>query len=240
LTELTDSSASIEAIAFYLVFVFAVTIHEAAHALAAKLGGDLTAYNGGQVSIDPIPHMKREPFGMVVLPILSVVISGWPFGYASAPYDPAWAVRYPKRAAWMALAGPAANLALALATGIVVRIGMSVGTFEAPASIHFRQITAATGDPNGLAAGFAFVLSILFSMNLLLFLINMIPLPPLDGSGAMPLILPESWLESYRGLIHQPMFGLIGIIIVWNLIGKIFFPCLHFAIGLLYPGIQYG
>ena len=207
MTELTDSSASIEAIAFYLVFVFAVTIHEAAHALAAKLGGDLTAYNGGQVSIDPIPHMKREPFGMVVLPILSLVISGWPIGYASAPYDPAWAVRYPKRAAWMALAGPAANLALALATGIVVRIGMSAGTFKAPASIHFTQITAATGDPNGLAAGFAFVLSILFSLNLLLFLINMIPLPPLDGSGAMPLILPESWLESYRGLIHQPMFG---------------------------------
>ena len=69
----------VEAIAFYAVFVFAVTIHEAAHALAALLGGDPTAYHGGQVSIDPIPHMKREPFGMVVLPILSVAISGWPF-----------------------------------------------------------------------------------------------------------------------------------------------------------------
>jgi Zn-dependent protease len=240
LTELTNSSASIEAIAFYLVFVFAVTLHEAAHALAAKLGGDLTAYNGGQVSIDPIPHMKREPFGMVVLPILSVAISGWPIGYASAPYDPAWAVRFPKRAAWMALAGPAANLVLAAAAGVVVRIGMSAGVFEAPPSIHFTQITAATGEPTSLAAGFAFLLSILFSLNLLLFLINMIPLPPLDGSGAMPLILPESWLESYRGLIHQPMFGLIGIIIVWNLIGEIFNPCLLFAIGLLYPGIQYG
>ena len=65
----------IEAIAFYVVFVFSVTVHEASHALAAKLGGDLTAYHGGQVSIDPVPHMRREPFGMVILPILSVAIS---------------------------------------------------------------------------------------------------------------------------------------------------------------------
>jgi len=230
----------IEAIAFYAVFVFAVTVHEAAHALAAKLGGDLTAYNGGQVSIDPIPHMKREPFGMVILPILSVAISGWPFGYASAPYDPAWAQRYPKRAGWMALAGPGANLALAIVAGLLVRVGMGVGLFEAPASVNFKQITAAVGDPSSLVAGIAFLLSIFFSMNLLLFLLNMIPLPPLDGSGALALILPENWLTAYQGLIHQPMVGLIGIVVVWNLIGEFFFPCLFFAIGLLYPGIQYG
>ena len=77
-------------------------------------------------------------------------------------------------------------------------------------------------------------------MNLLLFLLNMIPLPPLDGSAALPLILPENWVTAYRGLIRQPLVGLIGIVIVWNLIGKIFFPCLFFAISLLYPGIQYG
>ena len=230
----------IEAIAFYGVFVFAVTVHEASHALAAKIGGDLTAYNGGQVSLDPIPHMKREPFGMVILPIMSVAFMGWPLGYASAPYDPRWALRYPKRAAWMALAGPGANLALAVATAIVVRLGMAVGVFEAPASIHFSQITASVGDPSSLMAGAAFILSIVFSLNLLLFVLNMIPLPPLDGSGALPLILPDSWLDGYRRLVHQPMVGWIGILIVWYLIGEIFSPLLFFAIGLLYPGIQYG
>ncbi len=230
----------IEAIAFYAVFVFAVTVHEAAHALVAKLGGDLTAYHGGQVSIDPIPHMRREPFGMVILPILSVALSGWPIGYASAPYNSAWAQRYPNRAAWMALAGPAANLALAVVAGVLVRIGMMAGVFEAPGSVHFKQITAAVGAPTGVVSGLALLLSIFFSMNLLLFLLNMIPLPPLDGSGALPLILPESWVNAYQGLIHQPMIGLIGIVIVWNFIGEIFFPCLFFAIGLLYPGIQYG
>jgi Zn-dependent protease len=230
----------IEAIAFYAVFVFAVTAHEAAHALVAKMGGDPTAYRGGQLSIDPIPHMKREPFGMVILPIMSVALSGWPIGYASAPYDPVWAQRYPNRAAWMALAGPAANLALAILAGVLVRTGMIAGLFEAPASVHFKQITVAVGNPAGVVSGLALLLSIFFSMNLLLFLLNMIPLPPLDGSGALPLILPESWLNAYQGLIHQPMVGLIGIVVVWNLIGEIFFPCLFFAIGLLYPGIQYG
>jgi len=230
----------IEAIAFYAVFVFAVTVHEAAHALAAKIGGDLTAYHGGQVSIDPIPHMKREPFGMVILPVMSVALSGWPIGYASAPYNLAWAHRYPNRAAWMALAGPAANLALAIIAGLLVRIGMIGGLFEAPGSVHFKQITVAAGDATGLASALALLVSIFFSMNLLLFLLNMIPLPPLDGSGALPLILPENWVTAYQGLIRQPMVGLIGIVLVWNLIGEIFFPCLFFAIGLLYPGIQYG
>lgn len=138
----------IEAIAFYAVFVFAVTVHEAAHAWAAMIGGDLTAYHGGQVSIDPIPHMRREPFGMVVLPILSVAMSGFPFGYASAPYNPAWAERYPKRVAWMALAGPGANLAMALAAGLLVRVGIATGNFETPNGVNFEQITSAVGDPS--------------------------------------------------------------------------------------------
>ena len=62
---------------WYVVFLFSTTCHEAAHALAAKLGGDLTAFHGGQVSIDPVPHIRREPFGMVVFPILSYVVGGW-------------------------------------------------------------------------------------------------------------------------------------------------------------------
>ena len=103
-----------EGLTFYVVFLFSTTLHEAAHAWAAKLGGDLTAYHGGQVSLDPLPHIRREPFGMVILPLLTALTMGFPIGFASAPYDPAWAQKYPKRSAWMALAGPAANLLLML------------------------------------------------------------------------------------------------------------------------------
>jgi len=231
----------VDALAFYFVFVFSVTCHEAAHAWAAKLGGDLTAYHGGQVSIDPIPHMKREPFGMVILPLITVSISGWPFGYASAPYDPAWAERFPKRAAWMALAGPGANLALVFATGIAIHLGMGMGTFEAPYSLSFSSVVASTVSegPTSLSGALAFLLSILFSMNLLLAVLNMLPFPPLDGSGALPLILPEQWHDAYRNFIHQPMLAWIGILIVWNVIGELFWPIFYLCIGILYPGLTY-
>ena len=75
----------VDAIVFYVVFLFSATFHEAAHAWVSMRGGDLTAYAGGQVSLDPRPHIRREPFGMVLLPLLTVAMTGWPFGFASAP-----------------------------------------------------------------------------------------------------------------------------------------------------------
>jgi Zn-dependent protease len=101
-----------EGLTAFVVFLFSTTLHEAAHAWAALRGGDPTAYRGGQVSLDPRPHIRREPLGLVVLPIITALVSGWPMGFASAPYDPQWAQRHPTRAALMSLAGPAANLAL--------------------------------------------------------------------------------------------------------------------------------
>ena len=125
------------ALVYYLVFLYSTTVHEASHAWAAKLGGDLTAYHGGQVSLDPRPHIKREPIGMLVLPIVSALLSGWPMGFASAPYDPAWAMRHPKRAAWMALAGPGANLLLVILADLAIRVGIMAGVFHAPESVNF-------------------------------------------------------------------------------------------------------
>src|SRR5258708_2448900 len=93
----------------YVVFLFSTTCHEASHGLAAKAGGDLTAFEGGQVTLNPVPHIRREPFGMVVVPLLGLFLGGMMMGWASAPYDPAWQRQYPRRAAWMSLAGPAAN-----------------------------------------------------------------------------------------------------------------------------------
>src|SRR5215471_9977234 len=127
----------VDAITYFIVFLFSTTLHEAAHAWAALRGGDRTAYHGGQVSLDPRPHIKREPFGMVILPLLSALATGWPMGYASAPYDPNWARQHPNRAALMALAGPAANLLLVIFAALVLRIGFAGGVFYAPERIHF-------------------------------------------------------------------------------------------------------
>src|SRR5580700_10994117 len=108
----------------YIVFLFSTTCHEASHALVAKLGGDSTAALGGQVSLNPIPHIRRSPFGMVVFPILSFFLfSGGMIGWASAPYDPLWERRHPRRSAWMALAGPAANFSLMLLAALGIHAG---------------------------------------------------------------------------------------------------------------------
>src|SRR6266540_7395228 len=103
----------IDGMMWYVVFLLSITVHEAAHAFTAMKLGDNTAYHGGQVSLDPVPHMRREPVGMVVVPIISFLMSGgWMMGWASTPYDPLWAERYPRRSAWMSLAGPVSNLML--------------------------------------------------------------------------------------------------------------------------------
>lgn len=227
-----------EGLVYYAVFLFSTTLHEAAHAWAAKRGGDLTAYQGGQVSLDPIPHIRREPFGMVVLPLISVLVSGWPFGFASAPYDPRWARRYPRRAAWMALAGPASNLALVLAAAAVIRIGIATEIFYVPDSIRFGAVAATTAD--GWWPAIGSLLSAVFSLNLLLAAFNMLPLPPLDGSGAMPLLLSDEASRRYQDFIWStPMLGWIGIFIAWQVFGALFDPIFVGAVNLLYPEAGY-
>jgi Zn-dependent protease len=226
-------------LAFYVVFLFSTVLHEAAHAWAALLGGDPTAYRGGQVTLDPRPHMRREPFGMVVMPLISVVISGWPFGFASAPYDPRWAMRHPRRAAWMALAGPGANLVLVLIAAIGIRVGHMVGVFSAPDTVRFAQVTAAAGE--GIWGAVAFVLSVFFSMNLVLAALNLLPLPPLDGSAAVPLILSDSATSRYQEFLwRNPGLGVLGILLAWQVFDVVFDPLFLLAINLLYPGVRYG
>ncbi|MCE5229473.1 site-2 protease family protein [bacterium] len=222
--------------AWYLVFVFSTTLHEAAHALVAWKLGDPTAYHGGQVTLDPRPHMKREPWGMIWIPLLTFMINKtWMIGWASAPYDPEWAWRYPKRAAWMALAGPASNLLLVIISFILIRIGLNAGVFYAPMSIDFTNAIGAQGPWQGIAL----LLSVMFSLNLVLFVFNLLPLPPMDGSAALPLILSENATQAWMILMRQPAVMLIGMIAAWNGFGYIFRPIFLTLINLLYPGSYY-
>ena len=224
---------------YYVVFLFSTTLHEAAHGWAALRGGDPTAYHGGQVSLDPRPHIRREPFGMVALPLISVLLSGWPFVFASAPYDPHWAMRYPKRAAWMALAGPAGNLVLVALAAAAIRMGAAAGLFEPPSAVSFDQVVAASAD--GIWSGAAFLLSVFFSLNLLLAIFNLIPVPPLDGSGAVPLFLNDASTHRYQQFIWgQPAFAWIGILIAWQIFPSLFQPLWLFAVNLVHPGVNYG
>jgi len=223
---------------WYVVFLLAVTCHEGAHGWAAKLGGDPTAFHAGQVTLSPLPHILREPFGTVVVPLASYFFGGWMIGWASAPYDPLWAERHPRRAAWMALAGPAANLTLMLLATVAIRVGVSVGVFSAPPRPSLMQVVVASEPAAaGTLAAVAILLSILFSLNLLLFLFNLLPVPPLDGATALTLLMSEERGRRFREFTQS--FGILGLIVAWLVFGRLFGPLYWLALNLLHPGAGY-
>ncbi len=223
---------------WFVVFLFSTTCHEGAHALVAKLGGDPTA--SGQVTLNPIPHIQREPFGMVLVPLLSYFYGGWMMGWASAPYDPMWAYRHPHRAARMALAGPAANFVLMLIGAIGIRAGLAIGTFQPPASVSFTRIVEAT-DPSGFGALLAIFLSVLFILNLILGTFNLLPVPPLDGNVGVTIFMSEEKARSFLDLFRQSGFGMMGIVLAWVVFGRLFSVVFTVALNILYVGItSYG
>ncbi len=223
---------------WYVVFLFSTIVHEAAHAFAALKLGDDTAYHGGQVSLDPMPHIVREPLGTVVIPIVSFLMSGWMIGWASTPYDPYWARRYPRRSALMALAGPASNLILVLVSALLIRIGMATGYFVEPDIVNFTHVAAAV-DQSGILPAVAMCLSIMFTLNLLLFVFNLLPFPPLDGSSAIPLFLSERQALRYMDFFSNPSFSFFGLFVAWKVFGTLFGPIHVAALNLLYAGANF-
>jgi len=226
---------------WYIVFLFSTTCHEAAHALAAKWGGDPTAYHGGQVTLNPLPHILREPVGMVIVPLVSLVYyqGRWLIGWASVPYDPNWAERYPRRAAWMALAGPAANFMLMLIAAGGIRVGMLLGYFQAPESITYSRITEATAT-SAEASFAATFLSLMFFLNLLLGTFNLVPVPPLDGHAGITLLMGERQAARFMGMMRDRGLQFAGLMLAWYGFGYLFGPLFTAALNLLYPGMNYG
>lgn len=219
----------------FVVFLGSTTFHEAAHAWAAWKLGDSTAHSSGQNTLNPVPHIRREPIGMIVVPILSFLVAGWMVGWASSPFDPNWARAYPKRAALMAFAGPAANFILLVASAMLLRAGIQSGVFHLPS--HYDWVHIADG---GSSAGSQFVaqfISAAFSLNLLLCVFNLMPFPPLDGSNLPLLFLNRSAANTYFHWIHQPAFTWLGLLVAWRLFSIIYPKMFREALGVLYSGM---
>lgn len=218
---------------WYIAFLFSTVCHEGAHALAAKIGGDPTAFHGGQVTLNPIPHIRREPVGMVLVPILTYAYAHWMMGWASAPYDPDWQRRYPRRAAWMALAGPGANFALVLIAALSIRIGIGLHFFRMPHSATFTHIADAAVP--GTAELLATFLSVLFVLNLVLGTFNLLPVPPLDGHTGITLLMGQETALRFLEWSRSGM-GMIGLLIAWIVYDKLFEHIFRFSLAALYPG----
>jgi Zn-dependent protease len=232
-----DANLLLSGLLWYVAFLFSTTCHEAAHAWAAHRGGDDTAYAGGQVTLDPMPHIRRETFGMVIMPWLSFLMGGWMMGWASAPYNPYWARAYPRRAAWMALAGPAANFTIVLVTAVLIFAGRRMELLVLTRRADLDGLVAATS--GGPMEAVAALLSVLFSLNLLLGAFNLMPFPPLDGFSVLGLFLPES--ATHKLMDFRDSLGamvMIGVLIAWRAFDYVFEPVFIAGLRLLYfPGL---
>lgn len=169
-----------------LSFVPAIVLHEVSHGFAAYKLGDPTAKRQGRLSLNPIKHM--DLFGTVILPAMLILFGGPVFGYAKpVPYNPLYFKDRRKGDLIVGLAGPAANLALALAAAAISWV------------LFFAM------RPSGFVAlnnGFVYLVVTLFLplfilVNLYLMFFNLLPIPPLDGSSIFAVLLPEKYLPQY-------------------------------------------
>ena len=163
------------------ILIFSVVIHEVSHGYAALMLGDHTAEYEGRLTLNPAKHI--DPFGSIILPILSFMFGGFIFGWAKpVPYNP-YNLRNKKWGpALVGAAGPAANISLALIFGMVVRFVPALGT----------------GPTGEFAANFVGIASGIALLNLVLAIFNLVPIPPLDGSKVFFSLLPYRW----RGVQH--------------------------------------
>ncbi|MFT0851847.1 site-2 protease family protein [Achromobacter sp. F4_2707] len=181
---------------YALPVLFGITLHEAAHGYVARMFGDPTAWQAGRISLNPIRHV--DPIGTIVVPLVLLFStklmggSGLLFGWAKpVPVD--WSrLRNPKRdMAWVALAGPASNLVMAIIWAISLRLlaeaGASASDFWARMAIAGVQV------------------------NLILMALNLVPLPPLDGGRIVCSILPNGLAYQYSRI--EP-YGILILILL--------------------------
>jgi Zn-dependent protease len=222
---------------WYFAFLFSITLHEAAHAWAAYRGGDPTAYLGGQVSLNPLPHIRREPLGTVLVPIFTFFRDGWMMGWASAPYNPLWARRHPRQAGLMAAAGPASNLLIVVAVFAALKALLLMGLVEAPNTFGFSRIVEPAGEGAPVwAFGACRLASILLNLNLVFFCFNLLPVPPLDGYGIVAGLAGGRLGNVFRFLEGNPALSLLGLLLAWLVFPRLFFPVSIFVLRLLYAG----
>lgn len=221
---------------WYLVFVFSTTCHEAAHAWVAYRYGDLTAYSGGHVSLDPWPHIRRSPFGMVIIPLASFFMNGgqWMIGWASVPVDPHWASRNPRRAAVMSFAGPLANLLLALLAFVAMVVLLNAGVFERGFGSIATIVTVPDGaDVRSPLGAVARGLSVMLGLNMILGIFNLIPLPPLDGATVVEGGAPKLTGGFYARMREIPGVEFIGMLAAWQISPYVLSPALGFVLSFL-------
>ncbi|MFA7400140.1 MAG: site-2 protease family protein [Sideroxydans sp.] len=173
--------------------LFAITLHEAAHGYVARHFGDMTAYQAGRISLNPIRHI--DPVGTILLPLLTLALGGILFGWAKPVPVNFAALRRPKQdMLWVAIAGPASNLLMALFWGLMIKVAwMFPGGYFTEPLLEMAQIGV--------------------KINAILLVLNLLPLPPLDGGRVAVSLLPHRQAYQLSRIEPYGMFILIGLAI---------------------------
>ncbi len=191
----------LEAALMAVVLLFSIIVHEVAHGYVALLNGDPTARMLGRITLNPVPHI--DPIGTILLPLLLLMThAGILFGWAKpVPVNPLNYRNYRWGEFAVSAAGPVSNLVLAALFSVVLRLGL--------------------GNPGLVQLAYFGV-----SINIFLALFNLIPIPPLDGSHILSLLLPRELARLYDYL--QPVgFVLILLLFYTGVMGAVIMPLYH-------------
>ena len=214
-----DIEPLVRIIAIYaLPVLFAITLHEAAHGYVARHFGDMTAFAQGRISLNPARHI--DLVGTIIVPIAILVLSkltggaGLLFGWAKPVPVNYSALRRPRQnMLWVAAAGPAANLVMALAWAALYK-----ATFLLPGN-YFTEPMLLMGK-----AG--------MEVNIILMVLNLLPILPLDGGRIAVSLLPERVASIYAR--SEPLgFPILLVLLFTNLLGAIMMPMVHASMGLI-------
>ena len=197
---------------YALPVIFAITVHEAAHGYAAKYFGDLTAYNEGRISLNPIRHI--DPFGTILLPALTIMLGGILFGWAKPVPVNFGRLRHPKKdMLWVAAAGPASNFVMAVFWVLAIKF--------------------AQGMPEAIAYPLSLMGKAGVSINIVLMVLNLLPLPPLDGGRIAVSLLPHDLARSFAKLERYGFIILIALLFS-GVLNSILGPFINAANHLIY------
>ncbi len=191
--------------------ILAITVHEASHGYAAKYFGDLTAERMGRISLNPFRHI--DLVGTIILPALTLIVGGILLGWAKPVPVNFNNLRNPKKdMLWVAAAGPASNLLMAIAWGIllgVVKRGIDAGDFPSAAYLFIEM--AYVG----------------ITINIVLMVLNLLPMPPLDGGRIAVSLLPNH-LGMQLSRLEQYGFIILIVLMFMGVLGKILSPFIEF------------
>lgn len=176
-----------------LPVIFAITLHEVAHGWAASKLGDQTAKMLGRLTLNPLKHI--DPIGTIIVPLALLFFGGFVFGWAKAvPVDTRNFKNPGRDMAWVAVAGPAANLVMAFLWALIAKLGMMLQVSSPEVGMFLIY--------SGLAG---------VSINLILLVLNLIPIPPLDGSRVLSAFLPKKLAWQYNQISPYGFFIILGL-----------------------------